>query len=309
MSDGACSWRPPGRTRHHAVRCSSRSDVAAAVGTGVDHEPPPMGHNIHMTVEVVHWNPPRSHIRGRFGRHLRTSRRVNNFGDLLGPIIVEKLSEHPIRRGAEPRTRLLTVGSIMHFSEPGDVIWGTGINGKVADPTGAAPRLDVRAVRGPLTASALKDVGTKVPDVYGDPALLWPGLWPKEFYLGTASFREVRVVPNLHDWPRFRTDSRAINPCNANVHLVIAQIVNSSFIAASSLHGLIIAESFGIPARALLAGTESDVKYQDYYLGTGRDGFRPARTVEEAIALGGEPSIRWSANSLIKAFPYDLWHD
>ncbi|WP_346793949.1 polysaccharide pyruvyl transferase family protein, partial [Klebsiella pneumoniae] len=50
------------------------------------------------------------------------------------------------------------------------------------------------------------------------------------------------------------------------------EIVNSKFVISGSLHGIIIAEAYGIPAIFLDNNSgESRFKYDDYYFGSGRD--------------------------------------
>jgi pyruvyltransferase len=259
-----------------------------------------------VSVTVVHWNPRRPVAPGLRGRALPVRRRVNNFGDLIGPLLVREILH---RRGIDPGKgrrggRLLTVGSILHFARSGDTVWGSGINGKVL-ALRPGLRLDVRAVRGPVTQRLLGERGIEAPSVYGDPGLLWGTFWPRDSYR-TGERRRVAIVPNLHDWPHHRGDPRAISP-RGDVHRIIGQIAGSDLVVASSLHGLVVAESFGIPARLVRPGTEPLLKYCDYYEGTGRPGFTPAATVDEAVDLGGEPPPVWDRDGLLAAFPIDLW--
>ncbi|MBU1802255.1 MAG: polysaccharide pyruvyl transferase family protein, partial [Actinobacteria bacterium] len=93
----------------------------------------------------------------------------------------------------------------------------------------------------------------------------------------------------------------------AGVREVLGRIAASKFVAASSLHGIVVAESFGIPARLVASQVEPPFKYQDYYLGTGRSDVAVASSLDEAIALGGASLPAWSPDELLRAFPYDLW--
>lgn len=258
-----------------------------------------------MTVEVVHWNPRRPVVPGRFGRLVPVRRRVNNFGDLIGPALVERILAD---RGVDPACggarRLLTVGSILHLAAPDDVVWGSGINGKeVRLPPGL--RLDVRAVRGPITHRLLHEAGIEAPRVYGDPALLWSRFWPRESY-ADGDRRAVGFVPNLHDWARHRDDPRVIAP-QGDLHTIVGQIARCELVVATSLHGIVLAESFGIPARLVPPSAEPMHKYHDYYAGTGREEFRVAASVDEAVEMGGARPPVWDADALLSAFPLDLW--
>ncbi|MFG6503096.1 polysaccharide pyruvyl transferase family protein [Microbacterium sp. P05] len=260
-----------------------------------------------MPIDVVHFNPVRRRP-GVLGRFL-PRRPLNNFGDLLGPLLVAAIvKSQGLRDTTVGGTRLVTVGSIMKLTQPGDVVWGTGVNGKSMD-TGAAPALDVRSVRGPRTRDLLVARGTEVPEIFGDPALLWSTFWPRREYLSSAPSRHelspVGVVPNFHDRVRTR-DRRLIDPLSPP-HEVIGRIARSAFICGSSLHGIVIAESFGIPARLIRPGAEHSFKYDDYYAGTGRESYQPANSVSEAIEMGGEPPADYDAAALLAAFPLDLW--
>src|SRR5699024_530321 len=137
----------------------------------------------------------------------RFGRRCNNFGDLLGPLIVRKLiGQHLAVRGPRRLTRtrrVLTVGSILHAARDRDTIWGTGVNGK--NPVGELrfSSLDVRAVRGPRTADILRGKGIDTPAVYGDPALLLPALFPELWNEANTKTRRTVYLPNLHDEKRW----------------------------------------------------------------------------------------------------------
>jgi len=258
-----------------------------------------------MPVEIVHFNPKRRRP-GLLGRAL-PRRPLNNFGDLIGPAIVAQIVAE--RGLVEPaaRRRLVTVGSIMRLTEPGDVIWGSGINGKSMD-VGAAPDLDVRAVRGPRTREMLLETGVTVPEVYGDPALLWSRYWPRDGYLSgirSSDRRAVTVVPNHNDRATV-SGPEVISPLG-DLHDVIGTIARSDFVCGSSLHGIVLAEAFGIPARLIASGVEPAFKYDDYYSGTGRPTYTAATSVEEAIELGGETPPVFDAEALLAAFPADLY--
>ena len=78
-------------------------------------------------VELVHWNPRRRRFRQRPLRRLPITTTANNFGDLLGPVIVEGMRrEFGLTGRAVRSARLISIGSVMHFAQDGDVIWGAG---------------------------------------------------------------------------------------------------------------------------------------------------------------------------------------
>lgn len=268
--------------------------------------------NGHRTVEgprVFSWNPKRPVFRSRLGARVPLRRPVNNFGDLLGPLVVELMLRE---RGAVPApsgspVTLFSVGSVLHFAADGDVVWGAGVNGKIDRSAHTFRRLDVRAVRGPLSRAFLESAGIAAPEVYGDPALLLPDLMPGLRRLAATRTHRLTVVPNLNDAHLSGPTAADTMHPRSPLRQCLRRIAQSELVVGSSLHGIIVAESLGIPARLVRSRAEHGFKYEDYYAGTGRPDFSPAASVSEAVRLGGEPAPRWSPEPLRRAFPYDLW--
>ncbi len=238
-----------------------------------------------------------------------------NFGDYLSLKIVERMIDGPVRyyrkKPKSHEQKLLAVGSIFYFAYDNDVIWGSGINGKTLDRSQYEfTNLDVRAVRGPKTREFLwENFRIQAPAIYGDPALLLPYLFPEFKRKQNPKYDYVIVVhyQELHLFPRSANSNivYATDPW----HEVIDKILDSKFVISSSLHGVIVAESFGIPARYMRVSEKNQhlFKYEDYYLGTGRPHFQYANSVEEALKMGGEPPFICDLQKLYEAFPFDLW--
>lgn len=238
----------------------------------------------------------------------RPDRRRSNFGDALSAVVVEAMLA---KRGLTlespaPRPRkLLAIGSILHFAQEGDVVWGSGFNGKIPASAHRFSDLDVRAVRGPLTRDFLAERGVVTPAVYGDPALLLPVLFGDRF--SRRDDIRLSVMPNLHDLSLVAGRPDVISPFDPWGQ-VIDRLLGSQFVVASSLHGAIVAEAFGVPARFVrLSEFESRLKYDDYLLGTGRADEPFAYSIDEALDMGGMPPPRFDAAGLMAAFPFDLW--
>ncbi len=89
--------------------------------------------------------------------------------------------------------KLIAIGSMLSFAKDDDVIWGSGINGKLLDTKHYKfSRLDIRAVRGPLTRNYLREnFQVKAPEVYGDPGLLIP------YYFLNLNVKRTQVLPIL----------------------------------------------------------------------------------------------------------------
>lgn len=238
-----------------------------------------------------------------------------NFGDHLSSLLVERIVGKPVRiHKRHPKNqeqKLLAIGSILIFARDKDVIWGTGLNGKLAKKENFSfQNLDVRAVRGPLTRRFLQEnFSISCPEVYGDPALLFPYFFP-EFQRKEEPKYDYIVIPHYSEKQLFPKDAsgKIVYPTDPWQE-VIDKITDSRFVISSSLHGVILAEAYGIPARLLrVSENEPLLKYQDYYLGTNRPYFQYATTVEEALQMGGEAPFQCDLKKLYEAFPFEFWN-
>lgn len=240
----------------------------------------------------------------------RSTQGFSNFGDALSEALTERLVGHKVRVVEKPfcaEKKLLGMGSILNYATNGDIIWGTGRNGTKSADSHQFDYLDVRAVRGPLTRQFLLDKGIHCPEVYGDPTLLLPLLFP-EFQKQKNPSREYVIIPHFSDEHLFLNDPHFVS-VKENWEEVVIKILDSKFVIASALSGVIVAEAFGIPARLLIAenanNTENLFKYEDYYQGTNRFNFKYAKTIEEALMMGGEPPQTCDLEKLYNAFPFE----
>ena len=254
---------------------------------------------------LIWWRPRKAHY--LLGKIVCWTKSYN-VGDNLSPIVVRRILENQGLRLENMRDdrRLLAVGSILHLAGDGDTVWGSGVNGKIGRREYHFRSLDVRAVRGPLTRKFLLDKGIECPAVYGDPALLIPLLFP-ELKARRADRQEYIVVPHLHEISTFPPGPEILYP-TCHWREFISKILAADLVISSSLHGIVVAEAFGIPTRLLrLESAEPIFKYEDYYFGTGRNKFSYARSVADAKAMGGEELPRFDPDELLNAFPFDLW--
>lgn len=92
----------------------------------------------------------------------------------------------------------------------------------------------------------------------------------------------------------------------------IDQICNCSKVISSSLHGIILAESYGIPAVFLQENMDNElIKFYDWYYSTNRKNIKIAYSIEEAIEMQpmALPDLESMRKNLLEAFPYDLWEN
>ena len=245
-----------------------------------------------------------------------------NLGDALGKVIVRFLLEKKgidVDQWIPHKKHLFTVGSnIFGSSIKGNyqdaTIWGSGILKEPLRHEAIAQRLsrrklDIRAVRGPLSREVLLRFGHKCPEVYGDPAILMPLFYqPKS----EKKYKYNIVSQFVHEQEFHEThpNERMISMNTDNYKYVIDEIVSSELIFSSSLHGIILAESYGVPAiffRGL--GKRIDFKYLDYYYSTGRTDIRISESFEEALNREPLPipDLSELRQGLLDSFPYDLW--
>jgi pyruvyltransferase len=245
-------------------------------------------------------------------RGLRWSR-GQNFGDYLSCIVVAETARKLAlsKSNFVNSQKLLAIGSVLHFAKDGDVIWGAGVNGKISLDKHSFSNLDVRMVRGPKTAHFLRDRGIVVGDTYGDPGLLLPFLFPK---IGKHTKPgKVIVLPNLNELHllKARRLPKGMQLVTPYLHWkgILAEILTSELVLTSSLHGLILAEAFGVNVRFLApSGGETLFKYEDYFQGTSRQlshvpcSFKDDITIESGCAMS--PPI-FDPQAMIRTFPVD----
>lgn len=98
--------------------------------------------------------------------------------------------------------------------------------------------------------------------------------------------------------------------CTDDYMSAIDEICQYEKVISSSLHGIILAEAYGISA-VFFRGLHKtvDFKYLDYYHSTGRTKIKVAENIDEALNM--EPLPLPDLSSLLKglldSFPYDLW--
>lgn len=233
----------------------------------------------------------------------------DNVGDLISLVVVRSILESlglDFDRKTPQTRKLFAVGSILEMAVQDATIWGTGLRHPILAPHGL--HLDIRAVRGPLTRRALTQIGHACPEVFGDPAVLLPRFYEPR----PAPRRSFLVVPHfLHEKELLaRHSGNAVTTLTSDWRGFIDAIAAAELVISGSLHGIVLAEAYGIPAILLASAMDQErFKYEDYYLGTGRSRFDVAQTVEEALILGGQPvpALGECQDALLASFPRDLW--
>jgi hypothetical protein len=236
----------------------------------------------------VWWWSPRN--RTSFWRNDSDLSATDNFGDLLGPFLVEELSgkharftptDHPLRP-----IIYLVVGSVMAALRPNCVVWGPGIVTRDQSFSNA----DFRAVRGPLSYARLRELGYFCPPVFGDPAILLPSVFaPKP-----AKDFEYGIIPHYVDYSLVLRRFGSIPDVNVidvrrPLREVITEICRCGRTISSSLHGIIVSHAYGVPSTwvefsDMIFG--DGTKFRDYLGSVGLNVEQPVKIGEEEDELG-----------------------
>ena len=244
-----------------------------------------------------------------------------NLGDYLGFVVTNWMLQQKglsLDDYVEKKKHLFTVGSGAVKSYQNMTIWGSGVERELPQryrrffQKSWFRKLDIRAVRGPKSREYLMKLGHKVPEVYGDPAILMPLIYNDLTGGGNEGYN-VSIIPQLVTEKGIREkypDAHIISMNTNDYKSVIDQIVQSKLIISSSLHGVILADAYGVPSvwyRGL--GKDIDFKYLDYYASTGRKPETIPTTIEEAMNTKPLPlpDLKPLQEGLLKSFPYDLW--
>jgi pyruvyltransferase len=192
---------------------------------------------------------------------------ADNFGDLLAPWLVNKITGKEVSLAKPADPHYLVVGSILGRARPSSVVWGIGAFGTERLDT-LCPTAEYLAVRGPLTRNKLATAKIKCPRIYGDPALLAPRYWAPR----VSATHEVGLVLR---WSEYNLEERFKIPGVKKIYLrsndvegTIDAMCSCKNILSSSLHGLIIADAYGIPNAWLATRTPRglEFKYWDYFI-------------------------------------------
>ncbi|UOA27351.1 polysaccharide pyruvyl transferase family protein [Pseudosulfitobacter sp. DSM 107133] len=204
---------------------------------------------------------------------------VPNFGDAISAMVVAHVSGRPVTHAGAGKADLFAVGSIIQVARRAHQdaradgvkpwIWGSGMLAPVNRDF--LSHVQIAAVRGPVSA-ALLQLET---DSFGDPGLLISEVVTD---LPERSDR-IGIVPHhtlvdaaatlAADLGYLLIDPRGV------ANDVCRQIASCAHIFASSLHGLIVADAYGVPNTWVAPTGQGHLKYHDYAAGVGRSLIAP----------------------------------
>lgn len=240
-----------------------------------------------------------------------------NLGDDLSRVIVEymlSLRNIDINKVVHGRKHFYAVGSIITAGLQDCTIWGSGILCATMLNRVKGRKLDIRSVRGPISRILLVDMGYNVPEIYGDPVVLLP-----EIYLPTNFEKYYKYGVIIHKDQKFTTiddekfikrkDVLLIDIRTRDYKGFVDKIAKCEKIISSSLHGIIISESYGVQALMHQPTVEPLLKYCDWYYSTGRFTFPIAKQLSDVMIIEPPiiPDFKKLREQQKEAFPFDLW--
>tara|TARA_B100002049_G_scaffold168616_1_gene126959 strand:- start:17148 stop:17969 length:822 start_codon:yes stop_codon:yes gene_type:complete len=253
-------------------------------------------------------------------------KKKENYGDLLGKYLTEKISGRKVTWLRANRFYLknlwrpvyVTIGSVLEHIGSHCIVWGSGVSNRDAQIAKAT----FTAVRGPLSRKRILELGYDCPEVYGDPALLLPlyfeDVQSKKYELG--------IIPHINDYRKVKNMMKEdlsiciIDFLTIDIESTTHQILSCKRIISSSLHGIIVAHAYNIPAVQVKFSNAifgDGVKYRDYFLSVGLEAYHPEELVNQIDveywikyvencrnSLPVEATIKKLQDGLMKACPF-----
>lgn len=167
---------------------------------------------------------------------------------MISPYLLTKLKGEAVYSEPDsPEHKYVLTGSILSVPIKNATIFGAGFVSE--DNTFIGENVTIKAVRGVKTLDKLLEYVDVSNVLLGDPGLLLPYYYdpkPEKKY-------KVGVTPHIMDYEKttgeFVIDLRmGDETISETVERVIYQINQCESILSSSLHGLVVAKAYGIPA-------------------------------------------------------------
>ena len=207
---------------------------------------------------------------------------TTNFGDGINPLVFNHFigNKAPLYKSIEKMPSridtpyILGIGSLLSWKPDTDstnqIVCGTGFISKDKKPQ---KPMKIISVRGTKTRKKFMDAGIQCPAKYGDLALLLKYIIPapkveKKYRFGFIPHRVdknhpyMKKVASHPDWTILDIN-QAYTPEN-----FVKELHECEYILSSTLHGIIVADSYGIPAYHIELSDRvigGDWKFKDYY--------------------------------------------
>lgn len=272
----------------------------------------------------------------------------SNFGDQLSPYIIEKVTGGAVSYATPfDNNKIVAIGSLLTYDviHTQSIIWGSGTLTRKAlkfrlpklfplpRSISQITRFVVNrnklakfyAVRGPLTRQCLSIEGIYCPTVYGDPAIIMPRFYkPKNknsHKIGLVLHMTQESLVNSEELKNNGIQCISIHrEGNNQLEDFVDEICSCERVFSTSLHGLIIAQAYGVPAQWVRVNNlpihaDEAHKFNDYFLGTGQTPQTPVHTniqTKDLLKLQNQKVAMYRVpetlgDTLLSAFPDSLY--
>ena len=214
-----------------------------------------------------------------------------NIGDGMNPLFFNHFLSNPIYfpiqwGGSVSRTNrsypcIFGAGSILGViphNASQDIICGSGF---IKEDMPVQKPNQILSVRGPLTRKKYLDAGIDCPETYGDLGLLLRYIIPPPSTV--CKKYKVGFIPHYIDYnlpivQQCREKGwKIINICQSETpNIFVEELHECDMILSSSLHGIILADTYNIPAYHIILSNNvigGEFKFRDYYGSVGREYF------------------------------------
>ena len=199
-----------------------------------------------------------------------------NVGDIVTPYLYKKITNKKPQNWTNyfktNKDVIYGAGSILsNFTTMKNVIiWGSGV---MTNKENLNNVKKILAVRGPITRKMFLDKNIDCPEIYGDPSLCLPRVYPKSL---TNKYK-LGIIPHFIDFDIIYN----LFGDNSNVIIINVRLEPEKFIdevckcnktISTSLHGLIISHAYSIPSVSIKIGDRlcgDGTKFIDYKLSIG----------------------------------------
>lgn len=187
---------------------------------------------------------------------------ANNYGDVLTPYLCRALKVRCLWAHRHTADAIM-VGSIANHARPGQHVFGSGFIRAADNP---CPTARYHWVRGPISRKMVMNAGGSAPELYGDAALILP-----DFIRPAEKKHDIGYVPHHVDYMLLNR-SQKVCLQRGSIEFITRQITSFRKVISSSLHGIIVAHAYGIPAAWVKLSdklTGDDMKFHDHYASVG----------------------------------------
>jgi len=242
----------------------------------------------------------------------------NNLGDIISPLIANHFSPKKVIRISKNKCQRVEhyfmIGSILQRCTKNSIIWGSGFISESSVCKEIPKR--VLAVRGPLTRKKLLNQGIACPEIYGDPALLLPEVYP---VTNQKIKYKLGIIPHFLDKNNIELkkfadnlDIKIIDIQNKKPLKVIDEMLQCEKLISSSLHGIIISDAYHIPSVWIQFSKpigDDNFKFIDYFASVRRKDkspfiFNKFKNLDSILNVFEDYEIEINLEDLKKSFPF-----